>query len=203
MPSEKQLQGLNRYVDVIHELLIDQITGIRTTASRQMMSNVGVYVRLFGQMLYEAPKIHSGYVSVRLIEQKLQDFSVHPCHEHFESRQRGGAALVSFVERALRTGKLPSKEEVFDVVYKHCQVHYTTAQENAMLRKHQRKCSSEAAYRRANIRLVEARDLFSHRGRHSDTWKEQMIRKYQPIVDAYNNPPIIDIEIPDYPVVIN
>lgn len=202
MATEKQLQSLNRYVEVIHELLLDQISGIRTTPTRQMLTNRGVYVRLFGQMLYEAPKIHTGYVSVRLIEQKLHNFSLHPCYEHFESRQKGGSALVTFVERAIRHGALPTKQAVYEVVHKHCQVHYTTAQENAALRKHQRKCSSEAAYRRAGIRLVEARDLFAHKGRHSEQWKAEMREKYQPIVDEYYNPVIADVDV-HYPLVLN
>ncbi len=203
MPSRKQLQTLDKYVDVIHELLLDQLEGLRSSPDRQINSNRVIFVRMLGQMLYEAPKLHTGQVSIRLIEQKLADFSIKGTVEHHQSRQRGGTALLSLIDEALITGVDPTKQQVRDIALLYCQVHYTTIQENADLRKHQRRCSSEAAYRRANIVLVEARDLFSKKGRHSQKWKDQMRAKYQPIVDTYNNPVHPDVEIPELPLVIN
>jgi hypothetical protein len=203
MPTEQQQKTLDKYVDTIHEMLIDQINGMRKTPGRQILTNRQIYVRLFGQMLYEAPKLHTGKVSIRLVEQKLLDFSTKVCHEHHQSRQKGGNALVVLIEDAVASGVMPTKEQVLAVTKLHCQVHYTTAYENAQLRKHQRRCSSEAAYRRANIQLIEARDLFTKQGRHSAEWKQQMRDKYQPIVDAYNNPPPQTVPLPEMPLVIN
>lgn len=203
MPTTQQLQTLDKYVDTIHELLIDQINGLRAGANRELKRNKPIFVRMFGQLLYEAPKLHTGMVSIRLIEQKLNDFGTKVCLEHHHSRQRGGEALVALVEAALQTGVNPSKQQVLDIALIHCQVHYTTAEENEQLRKHQRKCSSEAAYRRANIQLTDARDLFTKKGRHSAEWKQQMRTKYQPIVDRYNNPPQEDSPRPEMPLVIN
>lgn len=159
-------------------------------------------MRMLGQILYEAPKLHTGMVSLRLIEQKLKDFGTKPCLEHHHSRQKGGQALVRLIDRAIDTNQLPTKDEVRKIALQYCQVHYTTADENAMLRKHQRKCSSEAAYRRSNIQLIEARDLFTHKGRHPEQWKKQMRDKYQPAVDAYNNPTYTEVDV-DLPLVIN
>ncbi len=202
MPSRKQLQTLDKYVDVIHELLLDQLEGLRSSPDRQITKNRVIFVRMLGQMLYEAPKLHTGLVSIRLIEQKLKDFSVRGTVEHHQSRQLGGAALLSLVDRAVISSEDPTKEQVRDIALIYCQVHYTTVEENAALRKHQRRCSSEAAYRRANIQLVEARDLFSKKGRHTEAWKQQMRAKYQPIVDAYNAPVAPAAEIPELPLVI-
>lgn len=198
MATEKQLQTLNKYVDAIHEFLIDQINGILTTSDRQVITNKSIFARMLGQMLYEAPKLHTGMVSIRLIEQKLKNFSTKPCMEHHHSRQKGGLVLIDLVDRAVTTGQMPIKQQVYDIVLYYCQVHYTTIEENSMLRKHQRRCSSEASYRRSNIQLIQAPDLFTKRGKHSIIWKQQMHNKYDLIVDAYNNPnnQPIDIEIP-------
>lgn len=203
MPTPQQLQTLDKYVDTIHELLIDQINGLRAGTIRQLKRNKPIFMRMFGQLLYEAPKLHTGMVSIRLVEQKLSDFGVKVCLEHHHSRQRGGEALVALIDTALYTGVNPTKQQVLDIALIHCQVHYTTAKENEQLRKHQRKCSSEAAYRRANIQLIEARDLFSKKGRHSAEWKQKMRSKYQPIVDRYNNPPQEDSPRPEMPLVIH
>jgi hypothetical protein len=203
MPTKKQLQTLDKYIDAIHEILIDQIKGLRSNKDRQLTVNRMIFIRLLGQMLYEAPKLHTGLVSIRLVEQKLSNFSIRGCLEHHQSRQKGGSALVDLIDKAVASGTNPTKQQVLDIALVYCQVHYTTAYENDQLRKHQRKCSSEAAYRRANIQLIEARDLFTKKGRHSTEWKEQMRLKYQPIVDAYNNPPVVDVELPEFPIVIN
>lgn len=203
MPTEQQLKTLDKYVDAIHELLIDQTHALRANPERQMSKNRMIFIRMLGQMLYEAPKLHTGKVSIRLIEEKLKDFSAKGCLEHHQSRQKGGSALLGLIDTALATGVDPTKEQVRAIALIHCQVHYTTAYENAQLRKHQRKCSSEAAYRRANIQLVDGRDLFTKKGRHSKTWKAMMKAKYQPIVDAYNNPPAEAKPFPDTMLVIN
>lgn len=198
MATEKQLQTLNKYVDAIHEFLIDQINGILTSPDRRIIASKSIFARMLGQMLYEAPKLHTGMVSIRLIEQKLRNFSIKPCMEHHHSRQRGGMVLIDLIDRAVTTGQMPSKQQVRDIALQYCQVHYTTADENSMLRKHQRRCSSEASYRRSNIQLIQAPDLFTRRGKHSAIWKQQMHDKYDSIVDTYNNPENqpIDIDIP-------
>jgi hypothetical protein len=203
MPTKKQQQTLDKYVDAIHEILIDQIEGMRAQKHRQLTVNRMIFIRLLGQMLYEAPKLHTGLVSIRLVEQKLKNFGTKGCLEHHQSRQKGGNALVDLIDRAITTGTNPSRQQVRDIALIYCQVHYTTAYENEQLRKHQRKCSSEAAYRRANIQLIEARDLFTKKGRHSEEWKQQMRLKYQPVVDAYNNPSFDDTQLPEFPLVIN
>lgn len=203
MATQQQLQSLEKYVDVIYELLVDQVTGAALTPVRQLSTNRTTFARMLGQLLYEAPKIFTGLASVRLIEQKLEDFGVKACFEHHQSRQKGGKALLSLVDAAINAHTPISRDDVHSIVLTHCQVHLTTTQENSLLRKHQRKCSSEAAYRRATIELVEARDLFTKKGRHSAEWKQQMTIKYQPIVDEYNNPTIIRAVVPEPPVVIN
>lgn len=204
MATQQQLQTLDKYVNAIHEMLMDQINGVRNApGSRQIKSSRAIYVRMFGQLLYEAPKLHTGLVSIRLVEQKLKDFSSRYCLEHHHSRQRGGDALVALFETAIATGIDPTKKQVRDIALIYCQVHYTTAYENEQLRKHQRKCTSEAAYRRANIQLVEARELFTQKGRHSKEWKQQMREKYGPIVERYNNPVLEEKPLPEMPLVIN
>jgi hypothetical protein len=93
-----------------------------------------IFIRLLGQLLYEAPKLHTGLASVRLIEQKLKDFSSKGCLEHHQSRQKGGSALVDLIDKAIATGKDPTKKQVREIALVHCQVHYTTAYENDQLR---------------------------------------------------------------------
>jgi hypothetical protein len=203
MPSPKQLSTLERYVGAIHEILIDQISGVRSGAPRQIVSNRSVFIRMLGQLLYEAPNLHTGKCSVRLVEQKLKNFNTKPCHEHHHGRQKGGLALVQLVDAAVVSGIDPTKDQVRDIALQYCQVHYTTAKENALLRKQQRKCSSEAAYRRSNIVLIDAPDLFTHQGRHPEQWKQAMRDKYQPIIDAIHNPPMPNAPIIELPLVIH
>jgi hypothetical protein len=203
MATEQQLKTLDKYVDTIHELLIDQIEGFRVNPARQLTTNRQIFVRMLGQLLYEAPRLHTGKVSIRMVEEKLKDFTAKACFEHHQSRQKGGKAFLHLVDAAVRTGVNPTVEQVRAIALVYCQVHYTTAQENAQLRKHQRRCSSEAAYRRANIPLIEARDLFTKLGRHSEQWKRTMIAKYQPIIDAYNTPAVSIQPLPEMPIVIN
>lgn len=202
MATEQQLKTLDKYIDTIHEILLDQIACAKNNPERQLTKNRIIFVRMLGQVLYEAPKLHTGMVSVRLIEQKLKDFGTKAVLEHHHSRQKGGAALIALVDRALKTGILPSRADVKDIALKYCQVHYTTMEENQALRKHQRRCSSEAAYRRSNIQLIQAPDLFSKRGKHTANWKREMIEKYNPIVDAHFNPGHVQQEF-DWPDIIH
>jgi len=199
MATEQQLKTLDKYVDAIHELLIDQIEGIKTNPKRQLLQNRLIFTRMLGQMLYDAPKLHTGMVSVRMVEQKLKNFSAKACQEHHHTRQKGGSALIALVDRAIASGVYPSKDQVRQLALKYCQVHYTTVAENNKLRKHQKHCSSEAAYRRANIQLVHAPDLFTKRGKHAEVWKQEMRDKYQPVVDSYHKPQPIqqNFEWPD------
>lgn len=202
MVTPQQLKTLDKYVDVIYELVLDQINGLRLTPLRQVNVNRSIYVRMIGQALYEAPKLHTGMVSIRLIEQKLLDSSTKACQEHHHSRQKGGAAILKLVDRAITTDIMPTRDDILQLALKYCQVHYTTSKENEMLKKHQRKCSSEAAYRRSNIKLVHAPDLFTQRGKHSVIWKQAMKDKYQSTIDAYHNPIYEQIEF-DWPEVIH
>lgn len=203
MPSQQQLKTIEKYVSVIHELLVDQYNGRLKSPNRAIQNHRPILVRMLGQLLYEAPKIHTGMVSVRLLEQKLQDFKTKPCLEHHHSRQRGGDALVRLVERSVATKTPPTEQQVMDILLVYCQVHYTTTQENATLRKHQRRCMSEAAYRRARIDLVHAPELFAKKGRHTAAWKAAMIEKYQPVLDEYNAPKRQTTPIPHSIRVIN
>lgn len=202
MATKQQLKTLERYVDAIHEILIDQISGLRLRQDRTLLDSRSIYVRMLGQILYEAPKLHTGMVSMRLIEQKLNNFSTKPCLEHHHSRQKGGMALIDLIERSIQTNVEPTKDQVRDIALQYCQVHYTTSGENAMLRKHQRNCTSEAAYRRSNIQLMEAPELFRKRGKHPQTWKDAMRDKYGPAVEQYNNPVHEQVEF-DMPLVIH
>ena len=43
MPTTQQLQTLDKYVDVIHELLIDQINGIRAYGNRQIIAKRTIF----------------------------------------------------------------------------------------------------------------------------------------------------------------
>lgn len=189
MITEQQQKALNTHVEAIHQLLIDRIRSIRLDPSRNAKKHRSIYVRMFGQMLYEAPKLHTGMVSVRLIEHKLRDFSYKACPEHHHSRQKGGAAIVALIDKALQTNTYPTVKNVFDLAVKYCQVHYTTDRENTILKKHQKKCSSEAAYRRSNIQLVYAPELFSKRG-HSVQWRKSMTDKYSALIESQT--PVLD-----------
>ncbi len=202
MLSSAQEQALTQYVNVIHELLMDQINGIRSGSFRWYKQNRLIFVRMFGQLLYEAPSIHTGKVSLRLVEQKLKDFSTKPCRDHHHSRQNGGLALVRLIDRAISQGIDPTKHHVRSIALQYCQVHFTTKQENTALRQHQKKCSSDAAYRRCGVVLIDARELFTHKGRHNNQWKESMRKKYQPIVEAAYSTDYPTVEV-DLPPVIN
>lgn len=142
-----------------------------------------ILTRTFAQMLYEAPSLHTGMVSVNLVLQKLNDFSTKPCAEHHRSRQRGGRAIVALIERSITLQSLPRRMEVADLITNFCQVHYTTVEENTKLRTFQRTHTSESAYAHCGIQLIEAGELFTKRG-HSMKWKDAMVAKYLPIVTA-------------------
>lgn len=201
MATQKQLQTLDKYVDAIHEMLVDQVNGLLTGSNRQINKSRSLYVRMFGQVLYEAPKLFTGQASIAMVDRKLHDFSAKPCPEHYLSRQRGGEALVDLVHISTLTHQPPSRVLVQNIVLTYCAVHYTTPEENAALKLFQSKHHDEAAYKEAGIVLVEARDLFTKRG-HSAAWKQQMINKYSPIVEHHltsvglvtDNQPIEDIQ---------
>lgn len=199
----KQKQSLDKYVDAIYELLHDQLLALRTTQSRQIKKSRPIFARMLGQLLFDAPKLHTGLVSIELVQQKLLDFSTRPVIEHHHGRQNGGEALLSLVDSALSMDRELEIEDVSRVVHQYCEVHYTTASENIALRKQQQLCSSAAAYRRTNIPLIEARDLFTKAGKHTESWKQQMRTKYHPIIDQYFNPVDRSVLPPVMPLVIN
>ena len=179
----------------ILEFVQDQINALRLKTDRQITHNRSFFVRMLSQMLYDAPKLHTGMVSIRLLELKLKKFSTKPCPEHHLSRHKGGKQLIAMIDYAVLSGVDPTHDQIKKIVSSHCQVHYTTSSENSALRRHQRTCSSEAAYRRANIRLVRAPDLFRKRGKHTSVWKRQMLEKYSPVVEQFNNPAHIPIVV--------
>lgn len=178
MISAQKQQTLNYYIDVIHEMLSDQKEGLQGSSARQISTHKSLFARLFGQMLYDAPKIHTGLVSETLIKQKLKDFSLKPCPEHHHTRRRGGEMLVNLIDYAIRNDLPIDRKDVEQIVLQHCEVHFTSTEENQALRKHQRTCASEAAYTRAGIKLIHAPDLFCKRGRMTEQWKANMIAKY-------------------------
>jgi hypothetical protein len=183
------ISTLDKYIDIIHELLIDQVTALRNpTTSRMILSSRDVFARMLGQMLFDAPSLHTGKVSLILLQSKLKDFSTKPCAEHHHGRQKGGIALLKLIDNAVASNKLITRSQVKSVVHMYCQVHYTTARENMSLRRHQKRCSSEASYRRAGVILVDAKDLFANKARPSKEWKESMKKKYLPIIQQYKQP---------------
>lgn len=184
MATEKQLQTLDKYVDTIHEILVDQVRGLRKCSDRQVARNRTLYARMLSQVLYEAPKIFTGQVSIMMVDRKLNDFRAKPCPEHYLSRQKGGELLLDLVDASLRSSGDPPKVLVKNIALTYCAVHYTTPEENALLKQYQRIHHDEDAYKRAGIILIEARDLFTKRG-HSTQWKEQMLSKYAPIVEHH------------------
>lgn len=184
MATTRQLETLDKYVDVMYELILDQVSAYTRSSTRQLRNNAPIFCRMFSQLLYEAPKIFTGQVSVDMVDQKLHDFSAKPCAEHYLSRQRGGVELVKLIHTAVHTCTEPTRSMVFNIALSHTAVHYTTAEENEKLRSFQRVHLDEIAYQRAGITLLEARDLFTKRG-HSNKWKEQMRTKYSPIVQHY------------------
>ena len=188
MISVQKHQTLNYYIDVIHEMLSDQLNGLQGSSNRQISTHRALFARLFGQMLYDAPKVYTGMASAALIVQKLRNFALKPCPEHHRSRNRGGQLLVDLVEYSLRTGEPISRNDVELIVKQHCEVHFTTPEENIRLRKHQQFCTSEAAYVRAGIKLIPAFDLFCTRGRMTDRWKAAMSAKYSHLLRV--EPPV-------------
>lgn len=183
MATQKQQQTLEKYVDVIHELVSDQVQ-LLESGDRQITKNRALYARMFSQLLYDAPAIFTGLVSVDMVDKKLHNFKAKPCPEHFLSRQRGGESLIALIENSLSQSHEPSRSDVRDIVTAHCAVHYTTPEENALLKRFQRQHHDETAYKRAGIILIEARDLFTKRG-HGVKWKEQMCAKYGPVVQHH------------------
>lgn len=180
MATKQQLQTLDKYVDVIHELILDQIHGY--SSERQLQSNQPIISRMFSQLLYDAPKLFTGQVSINMVDKKLHDFSAKPCAEHYLTRQRGGKQLVELISTSIQTNTEPTRSVVFNIVLSHTAVHYTTPEENEVLKQVQRQFEDQVAYQRAGIVLIEARDLFTKRG-HSKVWKELMRCKYGPIVE--------------------
>lgn len=185
MATQKQLQTLDRHVDTIHEMMMTQVMSqsLRHPA-RQLYLNRQLFVRMFSQLLYEAPKLFTGQVSINMVDRKLHDFKAKPCPEHYLSRQKGGEEIVRMIEDAILCDYEPMRSLVYNIVLTYCAVHYTTPEENATLKRFQRLHHDESAYREAGIVLIPARDLFTKRG-HSDSWKEDMIRKYAPIVEHH------------------
>lgn len=142
------------------------------------MRHKSVLIRTLGQMIYDAPAIHTGMVSIALIERKLASPSTKPSADHHHTRRRGGEALFALIDNCVSGGDVIALDDVIQHLLTFCQVHYTTPEENVALRKHQSKCSSAAAYRRTGVALVYAPEVFSSKGRKSSTWVDDMRAKY-------------------------
>jgi hypothetical protein len=177
MATEQQLKTLDKYIDAIHEILTN-------VPGSEIIKHKNLYARMFGQVLYEAPKLFTGQASIAMVDRKLNDFQAKPCAEHYLSRQRGGEALVDLVIASMESDQSPQRVLVQTIAMTYCAVHYTTQEENAALTRFQRNHHDEAAYNEAGIILIESRDLFTKRG-HSQVWKQTMIKKYSPIVEHH------------------
>lgn len=175
---------MNLFIDVAYEFCVDQLRALTLGAPRVISTTPKIYERMLGQLLYEAPAIPTGFVSVQLLKQKLECWDTRPCQDHFMSRQRGGERLVQMIIYANQTSGTITRDDVGEWARTHCQVHYITREENTALRKHQMQCSSAAAYRRCGINLIYAPDVFVRipRSKLVDT-QEKLRAKYQPMLE--------------------
>ena len=184
--TEQKAHRLSKHISVIYELVYDQYHGLlRHRESRMLHQHRSAYARMFGHMLFDVPTTFTGHISIQLLELKLSDFFVRGTPEHFMSRQRGGDVLLDLISRSASDLSPPTYQQVSDIVVEYSHVHYVTKEENGALRLFQQNCSSEAAYNRAGVVLVEAGELFTYRGRKTASWRASMIQKYKPTVDAY------------------
>ena len=138
------------------------------------------YGRNFGNIIHDMPAIWSGYASPAAILSKLDNVKFEVSADHYNSRQRCGEEIAILIKKAFGSGRAPTLVEIERIVYKARKVHYVLKEENQLVRKFMAKqMTPKEAYKAAGIKLHEAGELFSKRGRPSVVWKDKMEKKYR------------------------
>lgn len=138
------------------------------------------YGRNFGNIIHDMPPIWSGYASPAAILFKLTTTNFEVSADHYNSRQRCGEEIAILIKKAFGSNRAPTLEEVEQIVTRARQVHYVLKEENQRVRKFMaEQMTPKQAYKAAGIKLDEARELFSKRGRPSAVWKAKMKKKYK------------------------
>lgn len=174
MLTNKQQQALDKYTDSVYNILTNHHQQQLTECDKAILA------RMFAQMIYELPKIHSGKASANAVVKKLNDPTWQPSKDHYHTRKAGGMRLMQLLDQDVLT-----KNEVSNILLQYSQVHYVTSEENTMLRKFQR-VNPATAYTDANITLVECEDLFSRRNK-TEQWKLTLQSKFKHITERTDN----------------
>lgn len=172
---DTQLKSL--YEDVLAQY--QQLCSVEHPFELQIFKNEAQAGRKYANLLHDMPNIRTGLASKAAISTKLKNFRWKHSEDHFHSRQRGGEAIVQYIKKCFGAQTEPELTCIKKIVDKYRRVHIVTKQENNKLSKIMEPgISPKQAYKQGGVQLLEAEELFTKRGRHSDEWKTLMRRKY-------------------------
>jgi hypothetical protein len=149
----------------------------------QIFKNESQAGRKYANMLHDMPNIRTGMASKKAILEKIKNHQWKHSEDHFNSRQRGGEAIVKYIKKCFGAHKEPDFNYIKKIVDKHRQVHIVTKEENHKLSKIMEPGKSpEKAYEEGGVELFEASELFGKRGRRTNEWKAKIRKHYAEIL---------------------
>lgn len=151
--------------------------------STSLLTDIAGSGRDYANMIHDMPNVWTGKASHQAILRKLSNSKFRHSEDHYHSRQRGGEEIVKLIIACYKSKRKPSRREIKAIIDKYCQVHYVTKEENHKLKYTMEPNKTwEQAYKECDVKLVDARELFGKRGRHSEAWKQEMREKFQSII---------------------
>lgn len=150
--EQKSAETHTRKVKVLHLML----TGIVGELHKLSTLEKNVISRMISNSIFDMRVIWSGMYSQGLVDAISLAPKTQKCAEHYYPRQVAGQRILQHIER-YKGISLKKLEEFLDVFTR---VHYTTSQENQLLKPYQKVdtfISPEHSYQMAGITLVKAK----------------------------------------------
>lgn len=147
--EQKSKETHERKVKVLHLMLV----GIVDELNKLSHAEKNVISRMISNSIFDMRVIWSGKYSQALVDALITNSKTQKCAEHYYPRQVAGQRILQHMER-YRGISLKKLKEFLDVF---TQVHYTTSQENQLLKPYQKVdtfISPEHSYQMAGITLT-------------------------------------------------
>lgn len=150
--EQKTAEVHTRKVKVLHLML----SGIVGELAKLSNLEKNVISRMISNSIFDMRVIWSGMYSQELANALAVNPKTQKCAEHYYPRQVAGQRILQHIER-YNGISLKKLEEFLDVFTR---VHYTTSQENQLLKPYQKIdtfISPEHSYQMAGITLIKAK----------------------------------------------
>lgn len=150
--EQKTAEVHARKVKVLHLML----NGVVGDIPKLSTPEKNVISRMISNSIFDMRVIWSGMYSQELANALTANPKTQKCAEHYYPRQVAGQRILQHIER-YKGISLKKLEEFLDVFTR---VHYTTSQENQLLKPYQKIdtfISPEHSYQMAGITLVKAK----------------------------------------------